>query len=515
MKVLMCKSPNDNLTRIKDFNELALGTSWIVGGLKHNPNIDSVDYFDLDVYLRGKKESLSKYDLEILSDLDSLINYLDNPDVNTTIYKWVEDCCSFIPKNNYNVIGLSLIKSDVAEKRIISTLFFGIILAEKLISKFKCDLYIGGNYILKAYESIINEITKRHKNKLRHFYYDTLSIVSFPCYITKTKDERYTTQIKILSDFRIKNNGIHYGPKDIFSKEIINKYPTLLNSPKITLIPFKFVIDCKFNCSFCNASGKEFKMLKVEEAVDMIEKLIENSGSTNFRFFNSNINTSSKYVINFCNEIIKRNIKIKFSDSANFRPKTSTSEIFYALKDAGCIKLWFGSETFSNKMLKIIRKNITSDDILNGLYNSTKAGIWSCLNFIVNLPGETNDDFMETYNFISKNIETIDCYHGNVFNITPNSDIHIHPEKYGIEITEGFKYTENGQDWNSICERGNRRVNKLIDINFHKSNGIWKYDYPLFSMSQVIDDKELKKEIFKDIELEGYKPMYTERLSHE
>jgi len=59
-------------------------------------------------------------------------------------------------------------------------------------------------------------------------------------------------------------------------------------------------------------------------------------------------------------------------------------EIYDTIKEAGCIKLWYGTESINDDILKVIRKNVTVDRIKENLQLAHDAGIFNSCNFIIN-----------------------------------------------------------------------------------------------------------------------------------
>ena len=505
MKCLFINSPNDSLIK-KNHCELSLGSSWVVGGLKYH-DID-VDYFDFNIVLNNKNKILNNDDKKILYSIESTNEFINSPNRNTNIYKWIKYLCRQIKNIDYDFIAISFIKNDIQKISQIYTFNFGIILVNEILKRKIVSVYIGGKAVLN---SNINNLKKIKKNnKLINFEigYDNEPI-NFPKKITN-HSKYLNNKFLIPPSYNIKNN-IKNKYIDIFSKNIINKFPILKQIKDFVLLPYSFTIECPYNCRFCTSNKKKFYQLPYNQAVDNIEKMLDEFNNPYFRFFNSNINVSQKYVLNFCNEIVKRNLKITFSDSANFKPSNSTTEVFSALESAGCIKLWFGAESVSTKMLKIINKGITPENIKEGLINADKHNIWSSLNFIVNMPGETNKEFYHTYNFIKKNINLIDCYQTNIYLLMPNSYIHSNPEKFGIKINDlntltfnsiAYDDIKNNIKWNQLQKIGLEREKILKNISKEQSE-FFKNDRILFSISQITNNKKYKKEIFKEILKEG------------
>ncbi|MHA1404375.1 MAG: radical SAM protein [Candidatus Helarchaeota archaeon] len=72
---------------------------------------------------------------------------------------------------------------------------------------------------------------------------------------------------------------------------------------------------------------------------------------------------------------------------------------------AGVDSIDFGVETGSDKLLAILNRPYTKEDVLKSITDSCENGIRPLTYWMVGLPNETPDDLQETKNFLLKTIE--------------------------------------------------------------------------------------------------------------
>jgi len=72
------------------------------------------------------------------------------------------------------------------------------------------------------------------------------------------------------------------------------------------------------------------------------------------------------------------------------------------LAESGCRMVGFGFESGSNKVLEIIRKGVTKEQMRTGIENLARAGVNSSASWIHLIPGETDDDRRETREFMDE-----------------------------------------------------------------------------------------------------------------
>jgi hypothetical protein len=131
---------------------------------------------------------------------------------------------------------------------------------------------------------------------------------------------------------------------------------------------------------------------------------------------------------------------MKWMDCASFI--NIDENLLEKMKNAGAIKLTWGVESASPKMLKYINKNTNLDKISKFLKYSDNLGITNHIELIAGLPYETEEDINITVNFIKENSNYIDIYTLNSFYLYPNSYFFINSEKFGIRIIN-YKKMEN------------------------------------------------------------------------
>lgn len=213
---------------------------------------------------------------------------------------------------------------------------------------------------------------------------------------------------------------------------------------EIPIIPYRFSVGCVNNCAFCmsSADGKVFASKEPEAVVDDIERLMQENDSKYFMFLNSMINFSIPYLEKLHSAIVRRNIKMLFTDSAEFHGMSK--DVLLMLKEMGAVGLWFGLECPSDKMLKYIHKNCTVKEAIETLQWSDELGIWNGVNLIVGLPHEKDDDILKSVKFIEET-----CCYVNMWQVTPfylvKSKFLEMPDKYGIKIRDRYATVDKGE----------------------------------------------------------------------
>ena len=104
--------------------------------------------------------------------------------------------------------------------------------------------------------------------------------------------------------------------------------------------------------------------------------------------------------INFCEEIKKRDV-LWWSGGMRANAAAATPEWLAIMKDAGCITLTYGNETGSAKMLQIMEKKVSIEDNYNSMKWTIEAGIYTGIQLVIGMPGETDSTIDETIKYCS------------------------------------------------------------------------------------------------------------------
>lgn len=183
-------------------------------------------------------------------------------------------------------------------------------------------------------------------------------------------------------------------------------------------------------CSFC---GERFKWRtrSPEKIVDDIEYFSKNGFHT-FVFNESDFHGDTQVIENMCDEIIKRNIQVQFTAQLRCNKKAGLS-YYKKMKKAGFGCLRFGVDGWSKHSLKLQKKGYSKDVIRHTLKTTKEAGIFTEVNIVVGVPGETEADVKESIEFLIE----MKPYIGRVAFINPfmlfrGSDYWNTPDKYGI-----------------------------------------------------------------------------------
>jgi len=157
---------------------------------------------------------------------------------------------------------------------------------------------------------------------------------------------------------------------------------------------------CPFNCSFCNASdtlGRKMRYKPVDILLKEIRLLKEQYGARGIMFLDSTFTVNKAWVREFCAAYVKSGLDLPWA--CNSRVDTIDRDLAVIMRDAGCWTLLFGIESGNQKSLDLINKKTTVEQNTRAIRLCMELGLYVYTSYIICLPGETEEDALNTINY--------------------------------------------------------------------------------------------------------------------
>ncbi len=209
-------------------------------------------------------------------------------------------------------------------------------------------------------------------------------------------------------------------------------------------------IGCPHRCSFCINTllfKRKRRSKSAARILAEIQYLIKQYQVNHISFRDENFFSSRAEVEKFLAGVKESGLKFTWDTTVRadyFQPSYLSEEMLERLREAGCIRLGIGVESASARILEILRKDITLQEVEASAVLCRRHGIHPYYSFMIALPGEQKKEMLETINFIVR-----------LKKINPDADI-ITPQIYrpypGNELYEyclksGFQEPADLEGW--------------------------------------------------------------------
>lgn len=167
--------------------------------------------------------------------------------------------------------------------------------------------------------------------------------------------------------------------------------------------PFSTMVStrgCPWHCGFCSqVYTSRLRYRSVNAVVDEMQWHVERFKVKEIVMFDETFTVGRSRVLSLCDEILKRKLKVAFNIRA--RVDTVDKPMLQALKAAGCRSIHMGVEGGSQRMLDIMKKGITVEQVQNAFTWSREVGLETRGYFMIGYFDATEADVQDVIRFAS------------------------------------------------------------------------------------------------------------------
>ena len=189
-------------------------------------------------------------------------------------------------------------------------------------------------------------------------------------------------------------------------------------------------------CSFCDVSldyiGR-YETATAQTLADRIEKIVQETGQTGFHFVDEA--APPKALKALAEELIRRDLQISWWGNIRFE-KTFTPELAELLAQSGCIAMSGGLEVASDRLLNLMKKGVSVEQVARVTKGFTDAGILVHAYLMYGFPTQTLQDTVDALEYVRQLFEAGCIQSGffHRFSCTVHSPVGLDPAAYGIEL---------------------------------------------------------------------------------
>ncbi len=269
-------------------------------------------------------------------------------------------------------------------------------------------------------------------------------------------------------------------------------FPFRLYLAPQTVLPVQFSRGCYYkDCAFCalTLDHQNFRQKDPGRTVDELAHL-SSKYDTAFFFFTDECLALSP-TKRLCQQLIERNLNLQWTAEMRFE-KNLSRELLASMREAGCLKIVFGLETFNQRMMDFMKKGIQQEHVRRIADDCVDLGIAVHCYVIVGFPTETEQEALETMNFVVQNAKLNSSYGFScqpcLFDLEKEAPIMNDPGGYGIrrimrpaaedlslgffyEVQEGMTPEEAERVYQHVYEKISEVVCEL-PFNYSMADGL-------------------------------------------
>ena len=191
-------------------------------------------------------------------------------------------------------------------------------------------------------------------------------------------------------------------------------------------------------CSFCDGSLdyiRRYEPNEVKTLVDRMEQVMAQTGEGGFHFVDEA--APPALLKELALEILRRRLMVVWWGNVRFE-RAYTLDLCRLLKASGCIAVSGGVEVASDRVLGLINKGVTLEQLTRSANHFTGTGIMVHAYLMYGFPTETTQETVDSLEVVRQLFELGYIHSGfwHRFAMTAHSPVGLCPERFGTRVTE-------------------------------------------------------------------------------
>ena len=189
-------------------------------------------------------------------------------------------------------------------------------------------------------------------------------------------------------------------------------------------------------CSFCDVSLdyiSRYEGASAATLVDRVQAIVQETGQTGFHFVDEA--APPKALKTLAEELARRQLAISWWGNIRFE-KSFTPELCLQLADSGCIAISGGLEVASDRLLKLMKKGVSVEQVARVTRAFSDAGILVHAYLMYGFPTQTVQDTVDALEYVRQLFEA-GCIQSGFFHrfaCTVHSPVGLNPQDYGVTL---------------------------------------------------------------------------------
>ena len=157
---------------------------------------------------------------------------------------------------------------------------------------------------------------------------------------------------------------------------------------------------CPYKCIYCyhDFMGQGYRYRSPESIVKEMRFLHDSYGVRYFHFTDDEYCLRKDFIYDFCKKV-KEEFNHQITWGCAGRVNLMTEDLIATMADVGCVLIGYGIESGSQRMLDVMKKNVTVEQAKEAVKLTKKYLGWADCSFMIGTPGENRKTIEETIYF--------------------------------------------------------------------------------------------------------------------
>jgi len=271
---------------------------------------------------------------------------------------------------------------------------------------------------------------------------------------------------------------------------------------------------CPYQCTFCSSPNMWTTRYIPRDPIlvtNEIEYYKKQYSVTNFDFQDLTAIVKRSWAVNFCNELIRRNLDITWQMPSGTRSEIMDDEVLDLLYRSGCRALAFAPESGSPQILEEVSKRVDLQHVEKAVRRAVRRGLKVSCFFVIGFPTETKQTLRSTARYILR-MARLGAHDISVskFIPYPGSELFIALQNEGsIELNDRFFISPidfYNRDAQSYCQLSERRLYWTMVTMYTAFYVTSAFLYPLRTLRTIY------KAVFDRVEEARYAKWLVDRI---
>ena len=270
-------------------------------------------------------------------------------------------------------------------------------------------------------------------------------------FLNLVKALRGNAPVEGLPNVGYKENGRAVTRKGFVPEMTVRKIPYHLVSRygRPWTVPILSSYGCPYHCTFCveKVLHPTFCEIPLSDVVYVVEEALRLRPET-INFIDDNFLVNKKRFIELFSLCRQKGLDFLWVCTGRVDAVLGMDdETLRFLKQTGLLAVYFGIESGSPRMLKLINKGIEPEMVLKLNLRLRQEGITPHYSFMAGLPTETQDDLQETMKLMNRlKDENPKAFIWKINQYTPYPGT----ELFDLAVQNGFKPPEKFEEWSHV-----------------------------------------------------------------